>query len=298
VTALPDQRFPKRRRGILGQPAWLMTFADLMTLLLTFFILLLSFSEIDAEKYRAMIQSMAQAFGSQAVEARLPGGTPISLTESDRPPPASPALKPVPAATPQTWQAEAAAPEILPGLTSGTVPSSEVAPGIERLAAALIDQLEAEVANDRLAVSFDQRRVIVRFSEDATFPSGTANIKPRIKPIIDEIVTALAQCEGDIIVSGHSDDQPIVSSRYRSNWDLSAARAVSVVHQLVLDRRLDAERVMAAGHAETRPLVPNTSPENRARNRRVEISIYEPRCDSAINEETKPGEEEIISDAN
>ena len=66
-----------------------------------------------------------------------------------------------------------------------------------------------------------------------------------------------------------------------------------MVHQLVLDRRLAAERVMAAGHAETRPLVPNTSPENRARNRRVEISVYEPRCDIDLSSAPEPGNEEI-----
>lgn len=268
----------RRRRGP-GQPAWLITFADLMTLLLTFFILLLSFSEIDADKYRAMIQSMAQAFGNQAVESRLPGGTPISLTETDRPPPALAPAEPAVESLPPI----AVMPELIPNPgTGGSAEPSIVDPGIERLASALIRELEAEVASDALAVSYDQRRVVVRFSEDAAFPSGTAAMKPQVKPIIDQIVDALAQCQGDVIVSGHSDDRPIVSSRYRSNWDLSSARAVSVVHQLVLDRRLDADRVMAAGHAETRPLVPNTSPENRARNRRVEISIYEPSCDIGL----------------
>lgn len=268
---------PRKRRGGLGQPAWLITFADLMTLLLTFFILLLSFSEIDAEKYRAMLQSMTQAFGNSGAAAMAPGDAVIRVE--------------VPALAVTGTGADATpVPTLLPAIGAGEmVQPRRVDPGIEGLAASLIQQLEAEVAAERLSVSYDQRRVVVRFAEDATFPSGTARMKPAIKPIIDEIVTALGHCSGDVIVSGHSDDQPIVSSLYRSNWDLSSARAVSLVHQLVLDQRLDAGRVMAAGHAETRPLVPNTSSANRARNRRVEISIYEPRCDIVLADRREAG---------
>lgn len=274
--------FPSRqRRGSKhGQPAWLITFADLMTLLLTFFILLLSFSEIDAEKYRAMIQSMAIAFGNSGD---------VSLIRFE----GSPAAPVVESA--MSVPEEPAAPELLPALDSGRpVEPSKVDPGIENLAAVLVRQLEADVARENLAVNYDQRRVVVRFAEDATFPSGTAQVKPAIRPIIDEIVSVLAQCTGDVIVSGHSDDRPIASSRYRSNWDLSAARAVSVVHQLVMDKRLDAGRVMAAGHAETRPLVPNTTSDNRALNRRVEISIYEPQCAEAPGARISPGDEQIL----
>ena len=97
-------------------------------------------------------------------------------------------------------------------------------------------------------------------------------------PIIERVVKVLAHCTGDVLVSGHTDDRPIASSRYRSNWDLSAARAVSVVHELVMTRQVPAERVIAAGRAETNPLVPNDTPEHRARNRRVEIAIRNPSC--------------------
>ena len=97
--------------------------------------------------------------------------------------------------------------------------------------------------------------------------------------IIEKIENVLANCEGQVTVSGYTDDIPVNSGRYRSNWDLSAARAVSVVHQLILNNKLDANRVSAAGHAETNPLVPNDSAENRAKNRRVEISIYSPTCE-------------------
>jgi len=121
--------------------------------------------------------------------------------------------------------------------------------------------------------------VVIRFSEDATFPSGDATIKPDMIPIIERVVEVVGNCTGNIVVSGHTDDRPISSTQYRSNWDLSAARAVSVVHELVLNRDIEAERVVAAGRAETQPLAPNNTAENRAVNRRVEISIRNPECD-------------------
>ncbi|MFE8070434.1 flagellar motor protein MotB [Marinobacteraceae bacterium S3BR75-40.1] len=267
---------PGRRKKGGDQPSWLMTFADLMTLLLTFFILLLSFSKIDADRYKLMVQSMYQAFGGKTMEDRLVGGSPITLVESEKVPAPRPSEEAEPEAVPaKPQQPQPSEPTLV---TEPQAAQSEVNPDIEKMAAELIDRFSQEVANDEMSVAYDERKVVVRFSEDASFPSGSANLKANMKPLLDEMVDILARCDGDIVVAGHTDDRPIVSSRFRSNWDLSAARAVSVVHQLVLNRKIDAERVSAAGHAETRPLVPNDSPENRARNRRVEILMYEPEC--------------------
>ena len=95
-------------------------------------------------------------------------------------------------------------------------------------------------------------------------------------------VEALFNGISPLLVSGYTDDRPISSDRYRSNWDLSAARAVSVVHELVMNRQVPADRVVAAGRAETNPLAPNDSPENRALNRRVEIAIRNPECNDDV----------------
>ena len=214
-----------RNRLKTSTPAWIVTFADLATLLLTFFILLLSFAEMDVDKYRAMANSMAGALGSDNVVGQEVGGSPMSLIESDT-----------------------------------------------------------------LSVNYDEQQVVIRFSEEATFRSGEANIKPAMIPIIERVVDVLAECRGNVFVSGYTDDRPISSSRFRSNWDLSAARAVSVVHELVLNRQVPAERVVAAGRAETNPLAPNNSPENRALNRRVEIAIRDPQCTDSTPEREPPVE--------
>ena len=260
---------PRSRKGSTGAPAWLVTFADLATLMLTFFILLLSFAEMDVEKYRAMAQSMAVAFGTANVMADDIGGSPLTLIESDT----------VSLPEPQDSPREEA--EFIDD--RGTSPELTTIPeGIVELSRRLIGELEEEVADESLSVNYDQQQVVIRFSEQATFNSGEAKIKAEMLPIIDRVVGVVAGCMGDVIVAGYTDDVPITSSRFRSNWDLSAARAVSVVHELVLNRKIPAERVIAAGRAETQPLVPNDSAANRALNRRVEISIREPECDDSV----------------
>ena len=261
----------RRKKHSRGSPAWIVTFADLATLLLTFFILLLSFAEMDVEKYRAMANSMTAALGGtprlSPIQSDVPGGRPVSMIATE------PALPSTPA-TPQV-------PELIDERAEGEAPT-KISGGIIDLASALIQELETEVASGDLSVNYDQEQVVIRFAEDAAFRSGEAEIKPEMIPTLERVVEVLSYCTGDVLVAGYTDDRPISSGRYRSNWDLSAARAVSVVHELVLNREVPAERVVAAGRAETNPLVANDTPENRARNRRVEIAIRNPECDDRI----------------
>ncbi|MDY6840294.1 MAG: flagellar motor protein MotB [Pseudomonadota bacterium] len=260
----------KNRKRLRNQtPAWIVTFADLATLLLTFFILLLSFAEMDIEKYRAMANSMAVAFGSSPALAEGIGGSPLTMIEPDR------------VSLPEPTESQTREPEFIDERVKGAAPT-RIPGGVIDLASRMIRELESEVASEALSVNYDQNQVVIRFSEEATFRSGEAAIKPEMIPIIERVVNVLSACTGDVLVSGYTDDRPISSDRYRSNWDLSAARAVSVVHELVMNRQVPAERVVAAGRAETNPLAPNDTPENRALNRRVEIAIRNPECNDEV----------------
>lgn len=235
----------KNRKRLQNQtPAWIVTFADLATLLLTFFILLLSFAEMDVEKYRAMANSMAVAFGSSNVLAEDIGGSPLTMIESET------------VSLPEPTESQTREPEFIDERAEGVAPT-QIPGGVIDLASRMIRELESEVASEALSVNYDQNQVVIRFSEEATFRSGEAAIKPEMIPIIERVVNVLSACTGDVLVSGYTDDRPISSDRYRSNWDLSAARAVSVVHELVMNRQVPAERVVAAGRAETNPLAPN-----------------------------------------
>ena len=271
-----------RTRLKTSTPAWIVTFADLATLLLTFFILLLSFAEMDVTKYRAMANSMALALGSSNVVAQDVGGSPLTLIESDT------------VSLPEPGEAERVEPEpVEPQFIderAEVAGDTKIPGGVIDLASRLVNELESEVASEALNISYDQQQVVIRFSEEATFQSGAADIKPEMIPIIERVVGVLAECQGNVFVSGFTDDRPISSDRFRSNWDLSAARAVSVVHELVLNRQVPADRVVAAGRAETNPLAPNNTPENRALNRRVEIAIREPQCQELPQGGDKPVE--------
>jgi len=261
----------RRKKAPAGNPtpAWMVTFADLTTLMLTFFILLLSFAEMDVEKYRAMAVSMAGAFGSGILPSDGASGPPISVINTD-------AIN-----LPAPSDSESRIPEFIDERDDAAA-VTKIPGGVIDLASHLIGELQEEVADNSLNVSYDDKQVVIRFSEEATFRSGEADIKPEMIPIIERVVRVMSACTGDVVVSGYTDDRPISSERYRSNWDLSAARAVSVVHELTLNRQVPAERVVAAGRAETNPLAPNDSPENRALNRRVEIAIRDPVCDETL----------------
>jgi|TARA_R110000823_G_scaffold45617_2_gene117566 chemotaxis protein MotB len=267
LQSIPNIRKPRQKNQT---PAWIVTFADLATLLLTFFILLLSFAEMDIEKYKAMANSMSVAFGSANVLSDSIGGSPITLVESDT------------VSLPEPTDSQTRDPEFIDERAPDTE-TTVISGGVIDLASRMIGELEAEVASGALSVNYDKNKVVIRFSEEATFRSGEASIKPEMIPIIERVVGVLAGCTGDVLVSGYTDDRPISSSRYRSNWDLSAARAVSVVHELVMSQQVPAERVVAAGRAETNALAPNDTPENRALNRRVEIAIRDPECDESIS---------------
>ncbi|MFT6264846.1 MAG: chemotaxis protein MotB [Oleiphilaceae bacterium] len=251
---------------------WIVTFADLMSLLLTFFILLLSFSETDVAKYEAMALSLSASFG---VSSNSPGGSIIFAEQ--------PEIAPPPAATSDLEDEfedfDESDIEVVEEPDEPVEEVKQIDPNIDQLTESLVDALASEISSEALSVSYDADKVVVRFSDSTSFPSGSEELKDAMFPIIEKIENVLANCEGNVTVSGYTDNLPVNSSRFRSNWDLSAARAVSVVHQLILNNKLNADRVSAAGHAETNPLAPNDTAENRAKNRRVEISVYSPVCE-------------------
>jgi len=270
MRAIPKPK-PKSNNGA----GWIVTFADLMSLLLTFFILLLSFSETDVAKYEAMARSLSASFG---ISSDSPGGSIIFAQQPEIIPPA--ATKPDQSDLEDEFEDfDESDIEMLEEPEEPVEEVKQIDQNIDQLTESLVEALAAEISSEALSVSYDADKVVVRFSDSTSFPSGSEELKDAMFPIIEKIENVLANCEGNVTVSGYTDNLPVNSSRFRSNWDLSAARAVSVVHQLILNNKLNADRVSAAGHAETNPLAPNDTAENRAKNRRVEISVYSPICE-------------------
>ncbi len=263
--------------GDSGAPAWVMTFADLMSLLMCFFVLLLAFSEMDVQKFKQLSGSMKQAFGVQRMikADEIPKGTSIVAQEFS---PGIPQPTPFQVIQQETSDdtkdnlqfnegSEGKRKNIAERMYQAAIES------IREEAEKLVEDLKEEIETGMLEIEWSETEITVRLKEKSTFNSGEAKLKPSSFEIIDRVSKSLNKIEGNIIVAGHSDNVPINTYDYRSNWELSAARAANVVHHLTNKKRIDANRIQMRAHAETKPLVPNDSWENRARNRRVEIII-------------------------
>jgi chemotaxis protein MotB len=137
----------------------------------------------------------------------------------------------------------------------------------------LREALRLEIARGDVAIQTEGMKIVIHITENASFDSGLADIRRGFVPVLAKIATLLDNNSGAVTISGHTDNVPIANDRFRSNWDLSTSRAVSVAHELLKASKIDSKNLTVSGHAETRPRAPNDTAKNRARNRRVDISI-------------------------
>ncbi len=270
-----------------GAPAWVMTFADLMSLLMCFFVLLLSFSEMDLEKYKQVAGSMKFAFGVQReIKANeAPKGTSIIAQEFSSGRPTPTVVNEVRQATvddsKQTLEFTDAMNDEKSQKTDFEPTQGEdddsdsVNKQTQVDANKLLEALREEMEQGMVQVETVGSSILIRINEKASFPSGTATLRGDFLPVLGKLRNALADVPGQVVVAGHTDDIPINTAVFRSNWDLSAARAVTVVHELLGNGQLAIDRFVVEGHGEAHPLLPNDSPENRATNRRVELTIIQ-----------------------
>lgn len=220
-----------------GHDRWLLSYADLVTLLLALFTTLYAASTLDASKAGPISSSIREAF-----------------------------------AVPPHPPAPGAAPAVVPPVT--VVAGQPEAPG-EDLQVRLAEELAQAIAADRISMHRDERGLVLSLPEEAAFPVAKAEVSAEARQLIDRIAAAVADKPNAIRIEGHTDDVPISTSRYGSNWELSTARASAVVQYLVTTVGLAPERLSAAGYGEFHPRVPNDSPENRASNRRIDIVILD-----------------------
>lgn len=242
-----------------------MTFADLMTLLMCFFVLLLAFSEMDAAKFKQLSGSMKDAFGVQnEVEVRtIPKGTSVVAQEF------SPG-KPEPTALNQIRQFTIDSNRnTLDALEREAKEVKDTEEHARRLRLAL----KEEIDKGSVSIQTEGMKVIIHIMDDASFDSGMADVRPEFMPVLEKIAGLIDDNSGEVTISGHTDNVPIFNERFRSNWELSTSRAVSVAHELLQTTELNPARFIVTGHADTRPRATNDTAEDRAKNRRVDISI-------------------------
>lgn len=216
-----------------SSPLWMTTFSDMSTLLLTFFILIVSYSTIELEKFRGAMSSMKGALGVMP-----------DLNNSQR----------------------------SDNLTMQERLAIRYQSMSEKMADIRNTLQEAKVEN-QVKVEMQETGIHIRFVDHVLYDLGKADLKQEAYPILSKIIRTVQGSFKEILVEGHTDDIPINTQQFPSNWELSSARALNVVRYFHDVEKISASRLAAVGHGEYRPLVPNDHPDNRSKNRRVEIFI-------------------------
>jgi len=280
-----------------GLPMWMATFADLMTLLMCFFVLLLAFSEMDVLKFKQIAGSMKYALGVQnKIEVKdIPKGTSVIAQEFR---PGRPEPTPIETIQQQTVEMTQQMLEFQEGESDFAggqqterggqeadsaedqkEAESENTEAMTQVSKELMRRIEQQLENEIKAgtIELEQhgQQIIIRIREQGSFPEGSAFLQPQFRPIIQQVAEALKDIPGEITISGHSDNERLVSEIYSSRWDLSSKRAVAVAEEMLKDEDFSEDRLVVMGFSDTKPLVPNNSEENRKRNRRVEISVMQ-----------------------
>ena len=258
-----------------GAPAWMATFADLMSLLLVLFVLLLTFAEMDVVKYKAIAGSVKAAFGF-AKDDQLAG-----VIEMD----GSLLGKAIKNPSPDT-------PRVITELPPVQTPKVEIEKTdtgkeqAEKLEDTLGTVLKRMGMDKEVGIERTGDEVVMRFPDEIAFPSGSSQMTESFGAILDRVLPVIEQTEGTVIVAGHTDNIPLSpASRFQSNWDLSASRATAVLHWIINKDHMDPARMILQGFGDSRPIADNGTPEGRAKNRRVELTIILENPEAA----SKPG---------
>ncbi|MGM0507862.1 MAG: OmpA/MotB family protein [Fusobacteriota bacterium] len=233
-----------------GQPEWMATYGDMMTLLMAFFVLLFAFSSTDSQKFQTMMKAFQGALGV------MEGGKTIS---------------PEKLITDTRIQAKGTEMKFM--LLSKEVQKrvdEEINESMEKG-----EKLKQEDQEDQPSVTTEitERGLKISFLNRSLFDSGYAQIKPQGLKILEAVLSELQGIPNDIVVEGHTDNVPINTERYPSNWELSTARAVNVLKYMLENDSTLRGRIFASGYADTRPVATNDTARGRAKNRRVDIIV-------------------------
>ena len=259
----------------------MLTFADLMSLLLAFFVLLFSFSEMDRQKYKQVAGSMKDAFGIQR-EIKIkepPKGINIIAQEfSAGTPDPRTALNELRQHTTDDFRQYLRLPDPEKSKQQESPDANEVihdpaSTHLEMEGERLRLALAREIDDGFVEVDVMEGTIVIRILERGSFSSASTELIEPFRSVLEKMAQTIGDNAGKVVVSGHTDSVPISNSRFRSNWELSASRAVTVVHELMLQGSIPPSRFRIEGYGDTQPIEPNTSAEGRARNRRVEVTL-------------------------
>jgi len=259
----------KKHPEHVNHERWLVSYADFITLLFAFFVVMFSASNADKQKAGKVAQAVEGAFQELAIFT--PSGKVVPLYDDGGLPSDKPSV------TGNTHSAFSAA-QVMPG--AGRNAGSE---GMRQVKAELQAALREEVKGGAVRISEDGRGLTVSLAENGFFDAGSAVIRPAAMDVLREIAEKVRRLNAHVRVEGHTDNTPIHTAQFPSNWELSTSRATNVLQFLAASAQLKPEYLSAIGYGEYRPVAPNDTPESRARNRRVDLvvlgaaaELYEP----------------------
>jgi chemotaxis protein MotB len=246
---MPRKRLPEEPES---HDRWLMSYADFITLLFAFFVVMYAISQVNESKHRVLSDSLVQAFQnpSRLPDAESPTNSPRSILGQEQGGIIGPA----------------------PGSPEDEAAIRAMMARMRELGAELSTMLDPLVKEGLVRVSETRQGLVIEINASVLFRSGQSALEPAATKTLAEVARVLARTRGAIAVEGHTDDVPISTPAFASNWELSASRAATVV-RLFVETGIAAPRLTAIGHADNQPVEPGDTPEARARNRRVAVII-------------------------
>lgn len=234
---------------------WVISYADLVTLLFGFFLLLYATADQNITKMQSLARGLSDAFNVPVKEGAggssiLDGGTGVIPERND---------------------------------------AADLAFDFESIRRRIEQEASASGLQDKVIVKQEADRIILRLADNLVFPSASADVREDAKPLLKIVANALASSQQEVRIEGHTDNIPLSTSRYPSNWELSSARATAVLRYLVEQLGVAPGRLFAAGYGEFRPIANNATPEGRALNRRADIVILYPGADGSGARSTASG---------
>ncbi|MDR3710515.1 MAG: flagellar motor protein MotB [Capsulimonadaceae bacterium] len=264
-------RKTKHAAGHDNEERWLLTYADMITLLVAFFIMLYAMSVTNSAKFNSLAISVRSGFGNPVPDKPsildgMGAGTPDTKITVNMP------------KKPSTDLGKS---------RDGANQTSKNGAKAEQLLKKLQKLLAQNDLSKHVSVRMEERGIVVTVLADKySFDSGSAEMKPSLKPILDGIASVIKTEPNSIRIEGHTDDLPISNDRFPSNWQLSAVRAANVLCYFVSNSGLSPDRVNCVGYADRRPISANSTEQNRAKNRRVEIVILKEPEDTGHSDDT------------
>jgi len=246
---------------------WLVSYADFITLLFAVFVTLYAMSQSDKKKVEEVAASLRESFGYSAQAAAGQRGV---LQSQDIKP--IPAIKPEMAIIPMINKMPPAGPR-QGGMEKGRAKGKAEEKEFKEIQSAIEAYLIKHGAQNKVSIGITRRGLVVSLKEAGFFDSGSAVIKPSGYQLLNTIIEAMTQYSNPLRVEGHTDNMPISTPLFPSNWELSVARASNVLRYIQKNYDVDPTKLSATGYGEYRPVADNTTSEGRSKNRRVDMVL-------------------------